>query len=164
MKKVLMSKGVDHTSMFSIFREVILKTGIKENENLFFCGCQGPCYAMATFLSFGIRDLNLNLYFAADADIRRLWKLEFSENLGIVATHREEPVQAKVAILMSGLVQVPFQNILKFIERDLAKNGIIIGETVVPGLFEGNDWDKEIPFNFIFEFEMKNPTAFALER
>ncbi len=164
MKKVLLSKGADHTSMFSIFREVILKTGIKENENLFFCGCQGPCYVVATFLSFGIRDLNLNLYFATDADIHRLWKLEFSKDLGIMAIQKEEPVQAKVAILMSGLVQVPFQNILKFIERDLAKNGIIIGETVIPGLFEGNDWDKKIPFNFIFEFEMKNPAAFALER
>ncbi len=40
----------------------------------------------------------------------------------------------------------------------------MIGETVIPGLFEGNDWDKKIPFNFIFEFEMKNPTAFTLER
>jgi hypothetical protein len=52
---------------------------------------------------------------------------------------------------------------LKFIDQGLAKNGIIIGETVVPGLFEGTDWDKKISFNFIFEFEMKNPTAFEVE-
>ncbi len=164
MKKVLMSRGADHTFMFSIFRELIVKTGIKEKENLFFCGCQGPCYAVATFLSFGIRDLNINLYFATDADIHRLWKLEFSKDLGIMATRKEEPVQAKVAILMSGLVQVPFQNILNFIDQGLTKNGMIIGETVVPGLFEEKGWDKKIPLHFIFEFEMTNPTAFALER
>jgi len=163
MKKNLMSKGVDHTSMLSIFREVVSKSGIKENENLFFCGCQGPCYAMASFLCFGIRDLNLNLYFATDADIHRLWKLEYVKDLGIIATRKGEPVQAKVVVLMSGLVQVPFQNILKFIDHGLAKNGIIVGETVVPGLFEGKDWDKKIPFNFIFEFEMKNPNAFEVE-
>ncbi len=75
----------------------------------------------------------------------------------------EEPVQAKVATLMSGLLQVPFQNVVNFIDQRLAKNGIIIGETVVSGLFEEKGWDKKIPFNFIFEFEMRNPTAFALE-
>ena len=163
MKKILLSKGMDHTSMFSIFRELVLKSGIKENENLIFCGCQGPCYAMASFFCFGIRDLNLNLYFATDADLHRLWKLDYVKDLGIVATRKGDPVQAKVIVLMSGLVQVPFQNILKFIDHALAKDGIMIGETVAPGLFEKMDWDKKIPFRFIFEFEMRNPTAFEVE-
>lgn len=163
MKKNLMSRGPDHTSMLSIFRELVVKSGIKEKENLCFCGCEGPCYAMATFFCFGIRDLNLNLYFATDADIFRLWKLEVVKDLGIIATRKEESIRAKVLVLMSGLVQVPFGNILKFMDHGLAKDGIIIGETVIPGLFEEKNWDKRIPFNFIFEFEMINPASFQVE-
>jgi hypothetical protein len=176
MKKMI-SKGLDHNEMLSIFREVLLRSGIREKENLMFAGCQGPCYSMATLFSFGLRDLNLNLYFAPDADIEQLRRLEYIENLGVVATQRKNPfspaaqqrdiisdgVKAKVLIIMSGLVMVPFKKVLKFVNEALEKGGVIIGETVVPGLFEEKGWDKQIPFNYLFEFSMKNPTSFEVE-
>jgi hypothetical protein len=161
--KKIISKGLDHTEMLSIFREVLLRSGIREKGNLIFAGCQGPCYSMATLLSFGLRDLNLNLYFAADADIQQLWRLEYIKNLGVVATQKENPIKAKVLIIMSGLVMVPFEKVLKFVNEALEKGGVIIGETVVPGLFEEKGWDKQIPFKYLFEFSMKNPTSFEVE-
>lgn len=163
MRKKIISKGTDYTYMLPIFREVLLKSGMREKDNLIFAGCQGPCYSMATLLSFGIRDLNLNLYFAVDADIQQLWKLEYIKNLGVVAYRKENPVKAKGVILMSGLMSVPFKNILKFIKESLLGGGILIGETVAPGLFEEKGWDKQIPFNYLFEFSMENPTSFEVE-
>ena len=163
MRKKIISKGTDYTYMLPIFREVLLKSGMREKDNLIFAGCQGPCYSMATLLSFGIRDLNLNLYFAVDADIQQLWKLEYIKNLGVVASRKGDPVKAKGVILMSGLMSVPFKNILKFIKESLLGGGILIGETVTPGLFEEKGWDKQIPFNYLFEFSMENPTSFEVE-
>ena len=162
MKKKLISEGKDYTYMLTIFREIILKSGIKENENLIFSGCQGTCYAMATFFCFGIRDLKLHTYFVLDSDINQLWRLEYVKNLGVIATRKENPIKAKVIVLMSGLMRVPFHNTLRLIDDALASDGIIIGETVVPGLFEKAKWDKEISFDYIFEFSMEKPSSFEV--
>ena len=163
MKKKIISKGTDYTFMLTVFREIVLKSGLKEQGTLIFTGCQGPCYSMATLLSFGIRDLNLNLYFAVEADIKQLWRLEYIKNLGIVATKKENPVKADGIIIMSGLIRVPFENILKLVRESLVESGIIIGETVEPGLFEEKGWDKQIPFSYLFEFSMEHPTSFEVE-
>jgi hypothetical protein len=167
MKKKILWSGPDHTYLMTIFRNLILKTGIREPENLIFAGCEGPCFSMATFFSFGIRDLNLNLYFAADADMGRLWKLEYQKDLGMVARKHEAPheapVKAGVIVLMSGLTEIPFDHVLTFVDNALTKDGIIIGETVVAGLFEEKRWTEKIIFNYIFEFSMRNPIAYELE-
>ena len=107
MKKEIISTGKDHTSMLPIFRELILESGIKEQDNLIFAGCSGPCYSMATFFGFGIRDLNVNLYFAVDSDIHQLWRLDDVENLGVVAAGIEGPLIAKVIVLVSALFAIP---------------------------------------------------------
>ena len=163
MAKKLLMKGRDSTNLLPVFREMILNSGIKEGENLIWAGCQGTCYGMATFLTFGIRDLNFNLYYAVDADVQKLWKLEYMKDLGIIAVKRENPVMAKVLILMSGLTRVPFQNVSKIIDDVLASDGLIIGETVVPGLFEKEKWS-QIPFRYVFEFSMENPSSFEIHR
>jgi hypothetical protein len=162
MEKKIISSGEDHTSMLPIFRELILKSGIKAQENLIFAGCSGPCYSMATFFGFGIRDLNVNLYFAVDSDIHQLWRLEEIENLGIVAARVEDPLKAKVIVLMSALCAMPVEPTLRLINDALVSDGIIIGETVEPGLFERQGWDKRIPFNCLFEFSMDNPVSFEV--
>ncbi|OGP65230.1 MAG: hypothetical protein A2170_03450, partial [Deltaproteobacteria bacterium RBG_13_53_10] len=136
---------------------------IRESGNLIFAGCEGPCFSMATFFSFGIRDLKLNLYFATDADMGRLWRLEHQRELGIVARKHEAPVKASVIVLMSGLTEIPFAHVLTFVDKTLVKGGIIIGETVVAGLFEEKKWDEKITFKYLFEFSMRNPTAYELE-
>jgi hypothetical protein len=148
--------------MLPIFRELILESGIKEQDNLIFAGCSGPCYSMATFFSFGIRDLNINLYFAVDSDINQLWRLDHVENLGIVARRVERPLKAKVIVLMSALCTIPIDSTLRLIKDALVSDGIIIGETVEPGLFEKQAWDKRIPFSFLFEFSMENPQSFEV--
>ena len=107
MKKELISIGEDYRHMLPIFRELILKRGIGEKDNLVFAGCPGPCFSMATFFSSGLRDLKLNQYFAVDSDIHQLWKLEYVGNLGINATKKENPLKAKVIVLMSGLCAIP---------------------------------------------------------
>jgi hypothetical protein len=163
MDKKIISSGKDHTSMLPIFRELILESGIKEQDNLIFAGCSGPCYSMATFFGFGIRDLNVNIYFAVDSDIHRLWRLDEVENLGIVAARIERPVKAKVIVLMSALCALPIELTLEIIKEALASDGVIIGETVEPGLFEAQGWDKRIPFNFLFEFSMVNPSSFEVK-
>jgi hypothetical protein len=117
---------------------------------------------MATFFGFGIRDLNVNLYFAVDSDISQLWRLDDVENLGIVATRKERPLKAKVIVLMSALCAIPIEPTLKLIHEALVSDGVIIGETVEPGLFEKQAWDKRIPFNFLFEFSMENPMSFEI--
>jgi hypothetical protein len=162
MEKRIISTGKDHTSMLPIFRELILQSGIKEQDNLMFAGCSGPCYSMATFFGFGIRDLNVNLYFAVDSDIHQLWRLDDIENLGILAARIEGPVKAKVIVLMSALCAMPIEPTLKLINDALVSDGVIIGETVEPGLFERQAWDKRIPFNFLFEFSMENPSSFEV--
>ena len=162
MKKKIRSTGKDHTSMLPIFRELILESGIKEQDNLIFAGCSGPCYSMATFFGFGIRDLNVNLYFAVDSDISQLWRLDDVENLGIVAARVERPLKAKVIVLMSALCAMPIEPTLKLIQEALVSDGVIIGETVEPGLFQKQAWDKRIPFNFLFEFSMENPRSFEI--
>jgi hypothetical protein len=163
MKKKILWSGPDHTYLLTIFRNMILKTGIRESGTLVFAGCEGPCFSMATFFSFGIRDLKLNLYFATDANMGRLWKLEHQRDLGIVARKHETPVKASVIVLMSGLTEIPFAHVLTFVDKALAKGGIIIGETVVPGFFEERKWDEKIMFKYLFEFSMRNPTAYELE-
>jgi len=163
MKKKILWSGPDHTYVMTIFRNLILKTGIKESENLVFAGCEGPCFSMATFFSFGIRDLKLNLFFATDADMGRSYKLEHQRALGMVARKHEAPVKAGVIVLMSGLTEIPFDRVLAFVDRALEKDGIIIGETVVAGLFEEKGWTDKLMFNYIFEFAMRNPTAYELE-
>lgn len=162
MKKKILSAGKDHTSMLPIFRELIIKSGIEEQDNIIFAGCSGPCYSMATFFGFGIRDLNINLYFAVDSDIYQLWRLDDVENLGIIAARIERPVKAKVIVLMSALCTMPIEPTLELIHDALVPEGVIIGETVEPGLFEGQAWDKRIPFNFLFEFSMQNPRSFEV--
>ena len=148
--------------MLPIFGELILESGIKEQDNHIFAGCSGPCYSMATFFGFGIRDLNVNLYFAVDSDIHQLWRLDDVENLGVVAAGIEGPLKAKVIVLMSALCAMPIEPTLKFINDALVTDGVIIGETVEPGLFERQAWDKRIPFNFLFEFSMENPRSFQV--
>jgi hypothetical protein len=163
MKKKILWSGPDNTYMLTIFRNLIQKTGIRESENLIFAGCEGPCFSMATFFSFGIRDLKLNLYFATDADMGRSYRMEYQRDLGVVARKHEAPVKARAIVLMSGLTGVPFDRVLAFVDRALEKDGIIIGETVVAGLFEEKGWTDKIMFNYIFEFAMRNPTAYELE-
>lgn len=162
MKKKILSAGKDHTSMLPIFRELIIKSGIEEQDNLIFAGCSGPCYSMATFFGFGIRDLNINLYFAVDSDIYQLWRLDDVENLGIVAARIERPVKAKVIVLMSALCAMPIEPTLELIHDAMVSDGVIIGETVEPGLFERQAWDKRIPFDFLFEFSMEGPRSFKV--
>ncbi len=164
MKKSVISTGTDYTFMYSIFKELLLKSGIKERDNLIFAGCPGPCYSMATFFSFGIRDLNLNLYFAVDSDIHQLWRLDYMENLGVVAAGKEDPIKAKVIVLMSGLCSIPIESTLELIKVALVSDGKIIGETPAHGLFEDQGWDNKIPFDFLFEFSMMDITSFALDR
>jgi hypothetical protein len=163
MKKSELWRGPDHTYLLSIFLNLILKTGIREGENLIFAGCEGPCYSMATFFSFAIRDLKVNLYFATNADMSHLWKLDSVENLGMAARRSQRPLKAKVLVLMSGLIQIPLEKTLTFVDDVLEKDGIIIGETVVSGLFEERGWDKRIAFNYLFEFSMRNPVAYEIE-
>jgi len=155
----VISAGKDHTDMFPIFRSLVVNSGVKEGDFLIWAGCPGPCYAMATFFSFGLRELGLDLYFAVDADIDKLWRLEFQKNLGFVATKKENPIKAKIIVLMSGLVTVPFEKVIRLARESLARDGTIIGETVIPGLFENVKWLDQIPFRFIFEFSMERPTA-----
>jgi hypothetical protein len=159
MEKRIMSTGKEHTSMLPIFRELISESGIKERDNLIFAGCSGPCYSMATFFGFGIRDLNVNLYFAVDSDVHQLWRLDDIENLGIVAARIERPVKAKVIVLMSALCAMSIEPTLELIKETLVSDAVIIGETVEPGVFERQGWDKRIPFNFLFEFSMVNPMS-----
>ncbi len=162
MEKNIITTGTDYTSTVPIFRDLVLKSGVKQGANLIWAGCPGTCYAMATFFSFGLRDLGLNLYFAVDADINNLWRLEYIKKLGMMATKKEEPLKAEIIILMSGLLRVPFEKILKLTRVALADEGTIIGETVVPGLFEKEKWNERIPLRFIFEFSMVSPTSFEL--
>jgi hypothetical protein len=149
--------------MPSIFRFLVEKTGAKKGDALIWAGCEGACYAMATFFSYFLNDLGLNLYFASDADINKLWRLELRKDVGMIAATKEDPIKAKVIVLMSGLVSVPFDNVLDLIQKGLANDGTIIGETVVPGLFESLKWHEQIPIRFLFEFSMERPTAFELE-
>ena len=162
MKKNMIKMGNDYTSMVPIFRDLVLKSGAKQGVNLIWAGCPGNCYAMATFFSFGLRDLGLNLYFAVNADINNLWRLEYIKKLGMIATKKEEPLKAEIIILMSGLLKVPFEKILNLTRVALTDEGAIIGETVVPELFEKEKWDERIPFRFIFEFSMVSPTSFEI--
>ena len=155
----VISAGKDHTDMFPIFRSLVLNSGAKEGDFLIWAGCPGPCYAMATFFSFSLRDLGLNLFFAVDADIDKLWRLELQKDLGFVATKKENPIKAKIIVLMSGLVTVPFEKVTRLVRENLAHDGTIIGETVIPGLFENVKWHDQIPFRFVFEFSMERPTA-----
>jgi hypothetical protein len=163
MKKRVVLEGLDHTGMLPCFRRLVLETGIREQENLVFAGCEGPCYSMATFFSFGVRDLGLRLYFAPDARMDRLRRLEHVGPLGMVATERENPVKCSVLVLMSGLVHLPLDNTLKFVREALGEGGIIVGETVVAGLFEEKNWHSRIPFRYILEFSMRNPTVYLVE-
>ena len=109
----VLSTGKDHTDMFPIFRSLVERTGAKKGDALIWAGCEGACYAMATFFSyFLLKEIGLNLYFATDGDLDRLWRLEAVDGLGVIATKKEEPVRAKVIVLMSGLMNVPFRNVL----------------------------------------------------
>lgn len=155
----VLSEGKDHTDMLPIFRSLVLNCGAKKGDLLIWAGCPGPCYAMATFFSFSLRELGFNLYFAVDADINKLWRLELQKDLGFVATKKENPIKAKIMVLMSGLVTVPFENVMRLVRENLANHGTIIGETVIPGLFENVKWHEQIPLRFIFEFSMERPTA-----
>ena len=157
-----MSEGKDHTDMFPIFRSLVLSSGAKQGDLLIWAGCPGHCYAMATFFSFSLRDLGLDLCFAVDADVDKSWRLELQKDLGFVAMKKGRPSQAKIIVLMSGLVTVPFENVLRLVRENLAHDGTVIGETVIPCLFENVKWRDQIPFRFAFEFSMERPTALEM--
>lgn len=159
MKQVI-SKGENYTEMLPGFRALVLKLGVKTGDAVLFSGCPGTCYSMATFLAFGIRDLGLRIYYAINSDLSQLWRLDYVDHLGMVGVSRAEPVHAQVIILMSGLMRVPFENTLKLLREALTPGGQIIGETVVPGLYEESKWDQQIPFRGFFEFEMRNPASY----
>ena len=74
-RKVL-SVGTDHTDMLPIFRSLVERTGATKGDALIWAGCEGACYAMATFFSYYLNTMGLNQYFATDADLNRLWRLE----------------------------------------------------------------------------------------
>ena len=162
-ERIVLAAGKDHTEMFPIFRSLVERAGAQKGDALVWAGCEGACYSMATFFSYGLRDLGLNLFFATDADTERLWRLDYLEGRGMVATKKEEPVKAKVIVLMSGLVHVPFENVRALVREGLAEQGSIIGETVVPGLFESLRWQDQIPIRFLFEFSMLQPTALEMK-
>lgn len=161
MKK-LISTGKDHTYNLPIFRELVRKTGIGAGDNLIFAGCEGTCYAMATYFALGLRDLNLNLYYAVNADANQLWRLSHVKGVGVMATNKEQPVTAKVIVLMSGLTRHPIEKTVELVREHLDADGITVGETVIPGLFEAREWDKQIPFKYYFEFEQVNPTSYEV--
>ncbi|MCX8022355.1 MAG: DUF2124 family protein [Syntrophorhabdaceae bacterium] len=158
----ILLEGKDHNDMLSLFRSLIEISGIKEGESLIWAGCPGPCYSMATFFSCGIKDKNLNIFFAGDGDIKRLWQLEDLGDVGVTATKKVDPVQAKIIVIMSGLVHAPFGNVERLIKEGLAEGGVIIGETVIPHLFEDIRWTERIPFRYIFEFTMKEPKVIEI--
>ena len=158
----VLSVGRDHIDMFPVFKSLVERTGAKKGDSLIWAGCEGACYAMATFFSYYLLDLKLNLYFATDADLMRLWRLERVDGLGTIATQNAEPVRAKVIVLMSGLINVPFENVLTLVRDGLAEGGVVVGETVVPGLFENMGWHNQIPIRYVFEFSMQKPTALEL--
>lgn len=161
-ERKVVSIGKDHTDMFAIFRSLVERSGAKKGDALIWAGCEGACYAMATFFSYHLLDLELNLHFATDGDLSRLWRLERVDGLGVVATKKANRIKAKAIILMSGLVNVPFGNVLTLIRDGLAKDGVVIGETVVPGLFDVLKWHEQIPIRFLFEFSMVRPTALEM--
>jgi len=161
-KRKVLSVGKDHADMFPVFRSLVERAGAKKGDAIIWAGCEGACYAMATFFSYYLEDLGLKLYFATDADVNRLWRLEAAEGLGMVASRKERPIKAKAIVLMSGLVNVPFENVLALVHEGLTDGGVIIGETVVPGLFESLRWHEQIHIRFLFEFSMENPTAVEL--
>ncbi len=163
-ERKILSEGKDYRDMLSIFRSLVVRCGPEKGDSLVWAGCPGPCYSMATFFSFGLRDLGLDLYFATDADINRLWRIELVEELGMVAAKRERAPKAKVLILMSGLLTAPFENVLKLVDEGLRDDGIIIGETVSRGLFEKAKWDEQIPFRYLFEFSMERPIALEIKK
>ena len=158
--KQLVSRGENYTEMLPSFRSLILKLGVQADDAVIFSGCPGTCYSMATFLAFGIRDLGFKIYFAVNSDLNQLWHLDYVDHLGMVGANKVEPVQAQVIILMSGLMRVPLESTLRLVREALAPGGHIIGETVVPGLFEDSKWDQQIPFHGFFEFEMRNPASY----
>ena len=158
----VLSTGNDHTDMFPIFKSLVERSGAKKGDALIWAGCEGACYAMATFFSYYLLDLELNLYFATDGDLNRLWRLERVDGVGTVATKKVEPLKAKVIILMSGLMKVPFGNVLTLVRNGLVEGGVVIGETVVPGLFESMGWHEQIPIRYLFEFSMQEPTALEI--
>ena len=164
MEKTAISTGQDFTSVLPVFRELILGTGIQPHDNLIFAGCPGPCYSMATFFGFGVRDLGLSLFFAADAAVDRLWKLGCNEELGMAAVGRSAPVKAKVIVLMSGLCSMPVEHALKLIESALTNDGMLVGEAPALGFFEDREWDREIHFDFLFEFSMVDPSSFRVRQ
>lgn len=164
MEKTILSHGKDYTALLPIFKELIIKSRAGEKDNLVFAGCPGPCYSMATLLGFGIKDVGLNLFFAANSDISQLWRLEYKENLGTIATSQEAMRRAKVLVLMSGLCTMPIELTVAFIGKALAPDGVIIGEAPASGLFEDIGWDKRIPFDFLLEFSMDNPRSFEVKQ
>ena len=164
MEKKSLLTGKDFTDLLPMFKDLVIKAGAKEQEALIFAGCPGPCFSMATFFGFGLRDLNLRLYFAANADLNQLWRLEYDEAVGTAATGKAAPVKAKVLVLMSGLCTLPLEQTLKLIEEGLSGGGRIIGEAPAFDLFEERGWADKVPFDFLFEFAMARPTAFEVHK
>ena len=162
MKKKRVFTGKDYTFMQPVFKELLLRTGVIERDNIIFTGCPGACYSMATYLSFTLEGLKLNLYYCVSCNTKQIWKLRHIQDLGVVATQKVKAVKAKVVVLMSGLCRIPFEDILKFVDNTLLSSGKIIGDTVVPGLFEQQEWDKHIHFDYIFEYETVNPTSYEI--
>ncbi|MFH1487483.1 MAG: DUF2124 family protein [Pseudomonadota bacterium] len=162
MKKSCLFTGNDFTDLLPMFTDLIIRAGAKEQDNLIFAGCPGPCFSMATFFGFGIRDLNLHLYFAANGDLNRLWRLQYNEATGMAASGKATPVKAEVLVLMSGLCTLPLEQTLKLIEGGLSEGGRIIGEAPAFDLFEEQGWADKVPFDFLFEFAMERPTAFEV--
>ena len=139
-ERKILSRGTDHTDMFAIFRFLVERSGVNKGDALIWAGCEGACYATATFFGYCLEGLGLNQYFATDGDL----------------------IRAKVIVLMSGLANVPFENVLTIVRDGLAEDGLVIGETVVPGLFESLKWHEQVPIRFLFEFSMAKPTAIEM--
>lgn len=164
MGKLVRAQGETYKEMLPLFRELVLESGLRKGDRVLWSGCPGTCYAMATFYSFGIRDLGFGIFFSVDSSLDEIWRLEYRDHVGVMATRKESPGKAELIILMSGLLRVPFEKTKKLVQEALADSGRVMGETVVPGLFERAGWTKEISFDSFFEFSMVNPAAFVAKR
>ena len=74
------------------------------------------------------------IYFAADAKMSQLYRLDYRKPLGFVAQRERKAVRARILVLMSGLVHVPFEDTLKLVRGGLEPDGFHFTLVSDPGL------------------------------
>jgi len=127
---------------------------------LLFVGSPFTCLPFAEFLSYGIRDLPLQVYFSPDADVNRIATIVLREGYGYNLGEVKKEGGFDIAVLLGGLAMPRSKVGPKEVRRRLLEVSAL--DFVVAFCFQGvmykPEWLDEFKFRYFINADLSRVT------